>query len=73
MRQEILKSFGINIKKLRNMKGLSQEQLADLSDLDRTYISLIERGRRNPSLVNIAKIALGLKVPIEQVVKGVVR
>ena len=73
MRQEILKSFGINIKKLRNMKGLSQEQLADLSDLDRTYISLIERGRRNPSLVNIAKISLGLKVPIEQVVKGLLR
>ena len=73
MRQELLKSFGINIKKLRNMKGLSQEQLADLSDLDRTYISLIERGRRNPSLVNIAKISLGLKVPIEQVVKGLLR
>jgi transcriptional regulator with XRE-family HTH domain len=73
MRQETLKRFGIKVKMLRNLKGLSQEQLADLSDLDRTYISLIERGRRNPSLVNIAKIALGLKVPIEQVVKGVVR
>ena len=73
MRQETLKRFGIKVKMLRNLKGLSQEQLADLSDLDRTYISLIERGRRNPSLVNIAKISLGLKVPIEQVVKGVLR
>ena len=73
MRQETLKRFGIKVKMLRNLKGLSQEQLADLSDLDRTYISLIERDRRNPSLVNIAKISLGLKVPIEQVVKGVLR
>ncbi len=73
MRQETLKRFGLKVKMLRNLKSLSQEQLADVTDLDRTYISLIERGRRNPSLINIAKISLGLKVPIEQLVKGVVR
>ena len=50
-------TFGKNVKKLRQERGLSQENLAELCDLDRTYISSVERGRRNVSLINIVKLA----------------
>ena len=58
------KQFGAQVKKLRLAKGWSQEKLADKVGLHRTYIGSIERGERNPSLVNIHKItkALGLSV-----------
>lgn len=49
--------FGNKIRSLRTSKGVSQEALADKAGLDRTYISGIERGQRNPSLNNIHKIA----------------
>ncbi|WP_027216792.1 helix-turn-helix domain-containing protein [Butyrivibrio fibrisolvens] len=55
--------FAVNVKSYRNEKGLSQEDLADLSGLHRTYISAIERERRNISIENIEKIACALNVP----------
>lgn len=51
-----------NIRKLRLSKQLSQEELADICRLHRTYISDIERGNRNVSIDNIEKIAKGLNV-----------
>jgi transcriptional regulator with XRE-family HTH domain len=62
---EVQLNFGDSIRKYRNEKKLSQEQLASLSDLDRTYIGGIERGERNPSLVNIHKIAVALGIKIK--------
>lgn len=59
---QAVKTFAANITKLRGKQGLSQEKLALKAGLDRTYISGIERGLRNPSLKNIAKIAEALKV-----------
>ncbi|MEX0781266.1 MAG: helix-turn-helix transcriptional regulator [Dehalococcoidia bacterium] len=50
-------AFGANVRRLRGAKGLSQEALAHESGLDRTYISGIERGVRNPSLLNICRLA----------------
>ncbi|MDW3568730.1 helix-turn-helix domain-containing protein [Enterobacter asburiae] len=47
-------------------KNISQENLAFLSGMDRTYVSGIERGKRNVSLVNINKIALALNVEIKE-------
>lgn len=52
-----------NIKNNRNKLGLSQEELADLCSLHRTYISDVERCNRNISIDNIEKIALALKIP----------
>lgn len=52
-----------NIKNNRNKLGLSQEELADLCNLHRTYISDVERCNRNISIDNIEKIALALKIP----------
>ena len=56
-------AFGQRIRAIRNRRGVSQEGLALQCGLDRTYISGIERGTRNPSLTNILKIATALDVP----------
>lgn len=60
-----LKSFGEKIRQLRLERGLSQEKLAFLSGLHRTYVGAIERGERNVSFKNIEKIAKTLKVNLE--------
>jgi transcriptional regulator with XRE-family HTH domain len=62
MIDKLAKDFGNKIREIRKQQGVSQEGLADLADLDRTYIGGIERGIRNPSLRNIGKIAKALKV-----------
>lgn len=55
-------AFGQRVRELRTKKGLSQEALALVCELDRTYIGGVERGERNVSLLNIRKIADGLGV-----------
>lgn len=62
-RQAVLRGFGERLRELRRGKGLSQERLALLCGLDQTYLSGIERGRRNVSLVNIHRIARALGLP----------
>jgi ribosome-binding protein aMBF1 (putative translation factor) len=56
--------FAVNMRILRNRRGLSQEDLADLCDLDRTYVSSVERKKRNLSIANVQRItdALGVDV-----------
>ena len=54
--------FATNVRKYRTEKGLSQEALADLAGLHRTYISAVERERRNISIDNIENIAAALDV-----------
>jgi len=53
-----------NLKRVRCERGYSQEKLAEIVDLHRTYISGIERGTRNVSLRNIEKIARALELPV---------
>lgn len=57
---------GKRVKKLRNKLGISQEELADLAGLDRTYVTSVECGRRNISIVNIEKLAKALKVSLAE-------
>ena len=61
----LLLKFGKQVRKFRLSKTLSQEDLADLADLHWTYISGIERGIRNISLRNIAKISKALEVKLK--------
>ena len=61
-KNKYLVCFGKKVKILRKQKGLSQEALALLCDLDRSYIGGVERGERNISLINIYKIAEALNI-----------
>lgn len=57
---------GKRVKELRNKLGVSQEELADIVGLDRTYITSVECGKRNISIVNIEKLAKALKVSLAE-------
>ena len=70
-RDPILLAFGQNVRKFRDAKGFSQEQLAEKADLDRTYISDIERGTRNPGVKNVARLAKALSIATTKLVEGV--
>jgi len=61
---DIKKKFGKKIKELRLEKGLSQEAFAHLANIDRTYISSIEKGERNVSIVIVERIAKALSEKI---------
>lgn len=65
MDKEYLTLFGQRVRELRQSTGLSQEKFALLIGMDRTYFSSVESGKRNISLLNIKKIADGLKIPVE--------
>ena len=60
--EEIRKKFGEQVRKLRLIQGISQENLAERANLHRTYIGSVERGERNISLLNIIEIARALHV-----------
>ena len=61
---DVRRRLGVNLKRLREEQGFSQESFADHCGLHRTYISGIERGVRNPTVVILDKIAKALKVPV---------
>ena len=58
----VIVAFGAAIRATRSRLGVSQEALADLSELDRTYVSGVERGVRNPTVKSIWRLATALKV-----------
>lgn len=63
---EIKSKIGNRIKELREVKQMSQKDLAYASDLDRSYIASVENGQRNISIVNIEKIAVALGVSLKE-------
>lgn len=64
--RELLLKFGDRIRRLRTARGLTQEQLAELTGFHRTYIGMIERGERNLSLTNIAVFAGTFELSISE-------
>ena len=70
-RRRSLTCFGQNVRKLRGASGLTQERLADKADLDPTYISGIERGVRNPTLLIISRLAKALGVSLSELCKDI--
>lgn len=59
---------GKNVRKFRKQKGLTQEELAFAAEIDLTYMGGIERGKRNPSLLVMARIADALSVPLNRLI-----
>ncbi len=63
---DIKQTVGKRIRELRNKLGVSQEELAAMVELDRTYITSVESGKRNISIVNIEKLATALNVSLAE-------
>ena len=63
--------FAANLRAARLAAGLSQERLADVCDLHRTEISLLERGEREPRLGTIVRLARGLAIPPATLIEGI--
>lgn len=61
-----LKQLGIRIRELRISQSVSQEKLAFICDLDRTYVGSVERGERNISVLNLKKLSASLNVSLAQ-------
>lgn len=69
--QEARTQFAANLRRHRDQAGLSQEALADICDLHRTEISLLERCKRSPRLETIVILARGLEVPPTELLAGI--
>jgi transcriptional regulator with XRE-family HTH domain len=65
---DVQKRFGKRVREIREGKDISQEKLGELAGLHRTYVSTLERGLRNVSLVNIEKLATALGVTMADLV-----
>ncbi len=63
-RQEVLRNLGLRIRTLRRQRGLTQGALAEAVELSVAYMSLIERGSRNPPFTTVVAIAHALEVPL---------
>ncbi|OAF18665.1 helix-turn-helix domain-containing protein [Bradyrhizobium neotropicale] len=61
-------TVGKNVRRLRKQKGMTQEELAFAAEIDLTYVGGIERGKRNPSLLVMARIAEALSAPLSRLV-----
>lgn len=64
------RAFAANVRRTRSARGLTQERLAELAGLHRTYIGSIERAERNVSIDNMARVARALNVPLVALIEG---
>lgn len=65
---DVRRRVGLNVKRLREAQGISQEDLADRAGVHRTYVSGVERGVRNPTVTVLEKIAGALGEPLAKLV-----
>ena len=66
---DVRERVGLNLRRLRREKGLSQEELADLASIHQTYLSGVERGKRNPTITVLQRIAGALGADIQDLVQ----
>lgn len=67
-RNKILLKLGQKIRKERQKKHLSQEELAEIAGVHRTYVGMIERGEKNISILSLNKIASALKISLKELI-----
>ncbi len=68
---DIRERFGFAVKDRREALGLTQEEFAERAGIHRTYLSDIERGTRNVSLINIERVAQGLSLKLSELFQAV--
>ncbi|MBA4311502.1 MAG: transcriptional regulator [Chlorobiaceae bacterium] len=66
MKNSIIIRFGKRVRQERTKRDLSQEQLAELANVHRTYVGMVERGEKNITLFNIERIAKALKISVSE-------
>lgn len=71
MSNVVMKRLGTRVRSLRHERGFSQEELAEISGLHRTYIGAVERGERNISLVNLFLLAKAYEISLSTLFEGV--
>ena len=59
---DVVRLFGVNVRHQRKLKGMTQEELAAAAEMERSYVSDLERGTRNPSIAALGRIAEALEV-----------
>ena len=69
--EPVLRALGLRLRQLREARGLTQEHLGEKAELDQTYLSGVERGTRNPSLVVLSRVAKALKLTLSELMEGV--
>jgi len=70
-REKILRSLGLRLRQLRESRGLTQEGLGEKAQLDQTYLSGVERGARNPSILVLERVAASLEISLAELFQGV--
>ncbi|MES2877131.1 MAG: helix-turn-helix transcriptional regulator [Pseudomonadota bacterium] len=66
--KQLVSSFGISVRQLREQQGWSQEALAERADLNRSYVGELERGQAIPSLLTLKKLALALDLSLTNLI-----
>lgn len=67
-KEHVLVAFGTAVRQVRRNVGISQEELAHLSGIDRSYLGAIERGDQNTGLIHISKIASALGIKVSELI-----
>jgi ribosome-binding protein aMBF1 (putative translation factor) len=73
LRQHVACGFGATLRAARRSRGLTQEEIAERADFDPTYMSLLERGLRTPTLTVLLKLAEALQIEPTELINGVVQ
>jgi len=66
--RDVRAAFGLAVRQQRTLAGISQERLAELAGVERAYVSALERGKRNPTLLTQQRIAAALGITLKQLI-----
>lgn len=69
--KDILKKLGLRIRDLRLERSISQEELAAIADVHRTYIGMVERGEKNVTILTLVRLSLALEVNVIEILRGI--